>query len=255
MFKYLISLNSKIEDHGLPCMNTPRQNSDCFCQELWHECSLKRCCCFLLILLIFIVLAVGMATLSVIFLLKPEKPVFSFQSIRMDWYELNAYSGSVLFASSVLTLTLNAQNPNKVGLRYSPSRLSVYHEGLPIGVIRVPGFFQPAHSNNVSVRTRVLFQCLNLSQIFAGNDTINMTILGNVRAQLWVFHMTLLQMKVPCRVSRFIAIYIVLSGHHQTPKIIYVCFDDRLEAGFYLKLGQSQIFYSVIDVTYYCRLP
>ncbi|XP_040998950.1 uncharacterized protein LOC121244801 isoform X2 [Juglans microcarpa x Juglans regia] len=184
-------------DHGLPCMDAPRQNSDCFCcQELWHECSFKRCCCFLLIFLMFIVLAVGMATLIVIFLLKPEKPVFSFQSIRMDWYELDAYSGSVLFVSSVLTLTLNAQNPNKVGLRYSPSRLSVYHEGVPIGAIRVPGFFQPAHSNNVSVRTRVLFHYVNLSQIVAGKDIIEMNILGDVRAQLWVFHMTLLRMKV-----------------------------------------------------------
>lgn len=181
----------------------------------------------------FIVLAVGMATIIVIFLLKPEKPVFSFQSIRMDWYELDAYSGSVLFVSSVLTLTLNAQNPNKVGLRYSPSRLSVYHEGLPIGAIRVPGFFQPAHSNNVSVRTRVLFHCVNLSQIVAGKDIIEMNILGDVRAQLWVFHMTLLRMKV-CRVSRFgkiklysfIAIYFILSGHHQTPKN-HSCFKDR----------------------------
>ncbi|KAG2722527.1 hypothetical protein I3760_02G131500 [Carya illinoinensis] len=144
-------------------MDAPRQNSNCFCcQELWHECSFKRCCCFLLIFIMFIVVAVGMATLIVIFLLKPEKPVFSFQSIRMD----------------------------------CPSRLSVYHEGLPIGAIRVPGFFQPAHSNNVSVRTRVLFHCVNLSQIVAGKDIIEMNILGDVRAQLWVFHMTLLRMKV-----------------------------------------------------------
>ncbi|KAE7998981.1 hypothetical protein FH972_003470 [Carpinus fangiana] len=184
-------------------MDGPSQNSDyCFCyQQLWHECSFKRCCFFLLIFLLFILLAL----LIFIFLLKPEKPIFSFQTIRLDWYKMDVYSGSVLFVSSVITLTLNAQNPNKVGLRYSPSRLNVYYEGLPIGVIRVPGFFQPAHSNNVSVRARVLFHCVNVSQLVAGaslqdgsrkKDIIQMNILGDVRAQLWVFHMTLFKIKV-----------------------------------------------------------
>lgn len=188
-------------------MDGPTQNSYYSCyQELWRECSFKRCCLFLLIFLLLVALAVGVAILLVIFLLKPEKPVFSFQTVSLDWYKLDAYSGSVLFVSSVLTLTLKAQNPNKIGLRYSPSRLSIYHEGLPIGVIRVPGFFQPAHSNNVSVQTRVLFPCVNVSEIVAGlslqdgsrKDQIEMNILGDVRAQLWVFHMALLRIKV-CR--------------------------------------------------------
>jgi hypothetical protein len=156
---------------------------------------------FFLSFLLFILLAL----LIVIFLLKPEKPIFSFQTIRLDWYKMDVYSGSVLFVSSVITLTLNAQNPNKVGLRYSPSRLNVYYEGVPIGVIRVPGFFQPAHSNNVSVRAKVLFHCVNVSQLVAGaslqdgsrkKDIIQMNILGDVRAQLWVFHMTLFKIKV-----------------------------------------------------------
>lgn len=179
-------------------------------QELWHACSFKRCCFFLLIFLLFIVLTIGVSTLIVIFLLKPQKPVFSFQTISLDWYNLDAHSGSVLFVSSVITLTLNAQNPNKFGLRYSPSRLSIYYKGLPIGVIRVPGFIQPAHSSNVSVPTRVLFECVNVSQIVAGaslqdgskKDMINMNILGDVKAQLWVFHMAFLKIKV-CSASHF----------------------------------------------------
>ncbi|XP_062154264.1 NDR1/HIN1-like protein 10 [Alnus glutinosa] len=183
-------------------MDGPRQNSEyCFCLS---ECSFKRCCCCLLIFLVFIVVAVGVAILIVIFLLKPEKPFFSFQTVKLDWYELDAYSGSVLFVSSVMTLTLNAQNPNKVGLRYSPSRLNVYYEGVPIGVIRVPGFFQPAHSNNVSVRTRVLFHSVNVTQLVAGaslqdgsrKDIIQMNILGDVRVQLLVFDMNFLKIKV-----------------------------------------------------------
>jgi hypothetical protein len=155
------------------------------------------------------------AILIVIFLLKPEKPFFSFQTVRLDWYELDAYSGSVLFVSSVMTLTLNAQNPNKVGLRYSPSRLNVYYEGVPIGVIRVLGFFQPAHSNNVSVRTRVLFHSVNVTQLVAGaslqdwsrKDIIQMNILGDIRVQLLVFDMNFLKIKVCSMASHFAKIY------------------------------------------------
>ncbi|KAL4625192.1 hypothetical protein ACB092_05G007000 [Castanea dentata] len=182
-----------------------RQHLDCLhFQKLWHACSFKRCCLFLVIFLLFLVLTLGVATILVIFLLKPQKPVFAFQTISLDWYNLDTYSDSFLFVSSVITLTLNAQNPNKFGLRYSSTRLGLYYEGLPIGVIRVPGFIQPAHSNNVSVPTRVLFDCVNISQIVDGaslhdgsrKDMIQMNILGDVRAQLSVHHMAFLKIKI-----------------------------------------------------------
>lgn len=204
-----------------PAMDGPRQHLDCLhFQKLWHACSFKRCCLFLVIFLLFIVLTLGVATILVIFILKPQKPVFTFQTISLDWYNLDTYSDSFLFVSSVITLTLNAQNPNKFGLRYGSTRLGLYFEGLPIGVIRVPGFIQPAHSNNVSVPTRVLFDCVNVSQIVDGaslhdgprKDMIQMNILGDVRAQLLVHHMAFLKIKV-CNASHFIKTKLYSFGH------------------------------------------
>lgn len=86
---------------------------------------------------------------------------------------------------------------------------------MAIGVIRVPGFFQPAHSNNVSVRIRALFHCLNVSQLVAGaslqdgsrKDIIQINILGDVRAQLWAFHMNLL------KINSFTATCLYFSGY------------------------------------------
>ncbi|EXB38255.1 hypothetical protein L484_002476 [Morus notabilis] len=142
----------------------------------------------------------GVATLVIVFGLKPQSPVFSLETLTLDLYELNSYLNSTLFVSSVITLTLNSQNPNKLGIRYSPSRLRVYFEGMPVGTIRVPGFLQPSHSYNVTVPTRVLFQCVNVSHVLAEashENTIQMKILGDVKAQLVAFHIiTLLKIKV-----------------------------------------------------------
>ncbi|KAK3013028.1 hypothetical protein RJ639_008229 [Escallonia herrerae] len=111
---------------------------------------------------------------------------------------------STLFISSVISLTLDAVNPNKVGIRYSRSRLHVFNQGLVIGMIRVPSFYQPAHSKNVSVQTRVLFQCVNASQILSRvpqqHDSIGTfaktRILGDIRARVQVLQTTLPKFKV-----------------------------------------------------------
>lgn len=177
---------------------------DVFCQEqlCLRAYSIKGFCFFLFLLILFWIVLLGTASLIIVFVFKPQKPVFSLKTVRLDLYELNAYSGSTLLLSSVTTLTLNAQNPNKLGLAYRPSRLHIYFEGLPIGTIRVPGFLQPAHSSNVSVPTRVLFECLNVSHILAAQDVesmknkVQLRILGDVKAHLLVFHVTLLKIKV-----------------------------------------------------------
>ncbi|KAK2970017.1 hypothetical protein RJ640_008357 [Escallonia rubra] len=131
-------------------------------------------------------------------MLKPLNSVFNW----LLFYE--EYIDSTLFISSVISLTLNAVNPNKVGIRYSHSRLRVFNEGLVIGMIRIPSFYQPAHSKNVSVQTRVLFQCVNASQILSGvpqqhdsAGTIAKTrILGDIRARVQVLQTTLPKFKV-----------------------------------------------------------
>ena len=84
----------------------------------------------------------------------------------------------------------------------------------------VLGFIQPAHSNNVSVPTRVLFECVNVSQIVDGaslhdgsrKDMIQMNILGDVRAQLLVLHMAFLKIKV-CSASHFTKTKLYSFGH------------------------------------------
>lgn len=76
-----------------------------------------------------------------------------------------------MLVSSVISLTLDAENHNKFGIGFSSSRFLVYHEGLRIGIIRVPWFFQPPHSENVSVASRILLHCANLSKIVANTHT------------------------------------------------------------------------------------
>ncbi|KAM0956313.1 hypothetical protein ACFX2A_025105 [Malus domestica] len=188
-------------------MDVSSQNSDYLCfRKLCRACSFKRSCFFLLLYFLLAVVFLGVVVLVVIFHLKPQKPVFSLQNLSLDSYKLNAYSGSTLFLSSVITLSLNASNPNKFGIWYSPSRLETLslHDGLPIGTIRIPGFLQPAYSSNVSFETRILFPCVNVSQIVAEaslqdgsrKNMFQIKIVGDVGAHLLVFHIILLKIKI-----------------------------------------------------------
>ncbi|XP_050383881.1 uncharacterized protein LOC126800544 [Argentina anserina] len=175
----------------------------CF-QKLCHAYSFKRSCLFLLLFLLLPVVFLGVVTLIIIFVMKPQKPVFSLQDISVDSYKLNASLGPTLFVSSVITMTLNAQNRNKVGIWYTSSHLEALYDGLPMGTIRIPGFLQPAHSSNVTVETRLLFPCVNASQILVEaslqkdprKNTFQMKIVGDVGAHLLVFHIILLKIKV-----------------------------------------------------------
>lgn len=165
------------------------------------SCSFKTCSCFLLIL-IFLTFT---TSLFFIFFLKPQKPVFTLQTITVDYYKLHVHSNSTLFISSLLSLTLNAQNPNKVALRFSASRLYLYHERLPLlGVIQVPAFYQPAQSNDTSLLTRVLFRCVDVTRVIAGGSiqdrsskkVVQMKMLGDIRVHVLFYHLTLPTIKV-----------------------------------------------------------
>lgn len=187
-------------------MAVPTHNSNCLSLQLHHAYSFKRCSFFFLIILLSMAMMVGVSILTIVFILKPQKPVFSLQTMSLESYKLDVYSNSTLFISSVISLTLNAQNPNKVGLGFSPSRLDILYKGLPIGVIHVPGFYLPAHSYNVLVKNRVLFPCVNVSQIISEvsrQTLIQMRILGDIGAHVRVFHITLPKIKV-CLASSFV---------------------------------------------------
>jgi hypothetical protein len=148
--------------------------------------------------------AIGIAALVVVFILKPQEPRFSLETIRVDSYKLNAYSNSTLLISSVVSLLLNAQNHNKVGIKYSPSRLHIFHQGIPIGLIRVPQFYQPAHSDNVGLTAQISLPRLNVTRIFdqgvskekARKNVLQMKILGDARLHLLLSRLTLPKIKV-----------------------------------------------------------
>ncbi|GMI91722.1 hypothetical protein HRI_002841500 [Hibiscus trionum] len=188
-------------------MRAPMHHSGCLPlrqPSLKQERFLRRCCFFLSLYLLVIVSTVGLGGLMVVFVLKPQKPVFSVQTVTLDAYQLNVYSNSTLFVSAVASLVLNASNPNKISLGYSPSRLQLYSEGLPMAVIRVPGFFQPAHSKNVSLTTRVLIPCVNVSQVLSGGwlqdqqgqSIVPMKLSGDIKVNLHFPHITLPKIKV-----------------------------------------------------------
>ncbi|KAL0354432.1 UNVERIFIED_CONTAM: GDSL esterase/lipase 5 [Sesamum radiatum] len=127
-------------------------------------------------------------------------PVFSLQTVHVESYKLNVTSQNLL-VSSVFSLNMTADNPNKVALSYEPSRFHVLSQGLVVGLIRIPQFHQPPLSKNVSVQTRVLFERVNVSEIMSGSSSsskgvFGIRILGDVRAQVRIFHLTLPKIKV-----------------------------------------------------------
>ncbi|KAG5228875.1 NDR1/HIN1 protein [Salix suchowensis] len=186
-------------------MDVSSKNPGCFCCPAFHNaCSFRTCFLFVLFLLLFIVIAIGIAAMVVVFILKPQEPRFSLETIRVDSYKLSAYSNSTLLISSAVSMLLNAQNHNKVGIKYSPSRLHIFHQGVPIGLIRVPQFYQPAHSDNVGLTAQISLPRLNVTQIFdqgvskekARKNAVQMKILGDARLHLQFSHLTLPRIKV-----------------------------------------------------------
>ncbi|KGN45450.1 uncharacterized protein LOC101214000 [Cucumis sativus] len=174
---------------------TPFSHRFC-CKQICTLYTLKRFCFFLLFLAIFSIIAIAIAALPVIFLLKPREPIFSLHSVRLDWYNITIRSGSPIL-SSVFTLTLNSQNPNKLGIKYSPSRLLlIYDESAVIGTIRVPEVFQPARSGERIVRTRLLLHQLDVDLLETTREFVEMKIIGDVGVELFVLHMKVIKMKV-----------------------------------------------------------
>ncbi|XP_038899414.1 NDR1/HIN1-like protein 13 [Benincasa hispida] len=174
---------------------TPFSSRFC-CEQICTLYTLKRFCFFLFVVALFSIIAIAIAALPVIFLLKPREPIFSLQSLRLDWYNITVRSGSPIL-SSVFTLTLNSQNPNKIGIKYSPARLLLIYDGTAvIGTIRVPEVFQPARSVDQSVRTRLLLHQFDVDLLETIQEFVEMKIIGDVGVELFVLHMAVIKMKV-----------------------------------------------------------
>nr|GME18930.1 NDR1/HIN1-like protein 13 [Ipomoea batatas] len=183
-------------------------SSSCF-HQFFHAFSFKKFSLFLSIFVLTITLILGSTALVVVFILKPHQPVFSLQAIRLDSYNLDV-SNSTLYVSSVVSLTLIAGNPNKFGVGYSPTVLHLLYQSEDIGMVIVPGFYQPAHSKNLTFETEALLQCVNVSEILSGisrnsrnNDSFQASIVGDVVAEVRLLHAHLPKVKLAleCNIS------------------------------------------------------
>ncbi|PIN09549.1 hypothetical protein CDL12_17870 [Handroanthus impetiginosus] len=162
-----------------------------------------KTCLFLLLFISMIIFLFGIPLLCIILILKPQMPDFSLQTVHIQSYKLNITSQN-LIVSSIFSLNLIAKNPNKVGLSYDSSRFHVLSQGLVVGLIRIPQFHQPPLSNNVSIQTRALFECVNLSEMMYRNSrkedsskgVFGIRILGDVGAQVRIFNITLPKIKI-----------------------------------------------------------
>ncbi|XP_058106985.1 uncharacterized protein LOC131250723 [Magnolia sinica] len=200
--------NMDFQAHGM--FGRPKSNYSYF-HEKDFGCSFKRCSCFVLLFLSLSVTLLGVIALVIVFALRPRKPIFALQAVRVESFKINGSDGPDAYVSSKILLLFNTQNPNKVGLRYSPSQLFVLDKGVPVGVANVPDFYQPAHSKNVSVQGRVMFEHVSLSQIAGGNllkgtnggDHAVVRIVGDITARVHAMHVTLPKIKVAldCEIS------------------------------------------------------
>ncbi|KAL1551482.1 NDR1/HIN1-like protein 6 isoform X1 [Salvia divinorum] len=174
------------------------------CQDLNIPFSFNKTLLFFLLFIFLIVFIVGVPLLCIFFILKPKMPDFSLQRIDVESYKLDLSSQN-LVVSSVFSLNLKADNPNKIGLSFEASRFYVLSQGLVVGLIRIPQFHQPPLSKNVSVQTRVLFESVNVSEIMDRNSrkyqsskgaSDDIRILGDVAAKVRIFNITLPKIKV-----------------------------------------------------------
>ncbi|CAN4089197.1 unnamed protein product [Withania somnifera] len=167
---------------------------------------------FFLFTFIFLIALVVVAIPSLLFLiLKPQQPIFSLQTLKVQSYNLNlSNTGSDPLFSSVVCLTLLAQNPNKVGIRYGPTRFHVFNEGVVIGMIQVPAFYQPPHTNNLTLDARAIFYCVNVTQILSNislrqsssiKSVTLASIIGDVAAQVKLLNVNLPKLAVGCAIN------------------------------------------------------
>ncbi|KAM3245827.1 hypothetical protein P3L10_007594 [Capsicum annuum] len=224
-----------------------------------HLFSFKKCL-FFLFTFFFLIALVVVAIPSLLFLiLKPQKPIFSLQTLKVQSYQLNvSKSGSDPLFSSVVCLTLTAQNPNKVGIRYKPTRFQVFNDGLVIGMIQVPAFYQPPRTYNLTLETRLIFYCVNVTQILSSislkhNSSIKSVVtiaslFGDVVAQVKLLNVNLPMVKlaVECainidqndiKLSNQMVIYSLKAAKHNTiplPMNIRGSLSNKCSASIYI---------------------
>ncbi|KAG0469366.1 hypothetical protein HPP92_018694 [Vanilla planifolia] len=112
------------------------------------------------------------------------------------------------------SLLFLAQNDNKFGIRYGPANLGLTLEGDPIGIIEVPGFYQPPNGTNVTLITHVMMKRLDISRFVLGKTgcvgehpcdgkPLEVRIVGMVRAGIHVnnFSFPRLKICIDCKIK------------------------------------------------------
>lgn len=171
--------------------------------------------------------------LFVFFALKPKKPQFELQQVSVH-YLIFTTSSAATYLSLNISLLFTASNPNKVGIKYSPADLYVMYKGVPLGVARVPAFFQPAHSLS-SFSAGVAVDRLDVSTVNAAdlvrdaavNDRVDLNVVGDVAARIRVLDINSPKVKVTphcthsfflfCSSPLFIIVIIII--YHNIPII------------------------------------
>ncbi|KAL6585233.1 hypothetical protein OROMI_004522 [Orobanche minor] len=161
----------------------------------------------ILIISSLLILFLGVPLLCIILILKPHMPDFSIKTVHVKSYKLDISSEN-LMVSSFLFVHLIAENPNKVGLSYGPSRFHVLSRGLVVGLIRIPEFHQPPSSKNVSIETQVLLESVNVGEIMYGSSeeegddddpssgVSGLRMLGDVRVRVRMFRIAFPKVKI-----------------------------------------------------------
>ncbi|EFJ07439.1 hypothetical protein SELMODRAFT_418701 [Selaginella moellendorffii] len=144
----------------------------------------RRCCCigFLLVVVLAAIVA-----LVLFLVLRPRRPDFSLQDARIVSFRVEqpaplTTSGMAVLLSMDLELTLAAHNPNKVGIRYSATRIYIYYRRNFVGLAVAPAFYQPARSSGL-VRASIVVDRVNVLQATA-EDLLQDAASGIVKLDL-----------------------------------------------------------------------
>lgn len=173
--------------------------------------SFKGCCCCLFLLFAFLLLLAVAVILVIVLAIKPKKPQFDLQSVRVQYLGINptpaaqtpvtTATAAAAAASASVSLTIlmlfSAVNDNKVGIKYGDSKFTIMYRGIPLGRGIVPGFYQPAHSVR-RVQTTISVDRVNLLQADAAdllrdatvNDRVELRVAGDVGAKIRILGFT-----------------------------------------------------------------
>ncbi|KAK5846874.1 hypothetical protein E1A91_A03G048200v1 [Gossypium mustelinum] len=106
-----------------------------------------RCCCCLLTTILSLLLAAAIAAAVIYFVLKPEAPNYSVESVAIKGFNLTSPSP----LSPEFDVTVRADNGNdKIGIYYEKgSSVNVYYQDINLCNGALPVFYQP--TNNVTL--------------------------------------------------------------------------------------------------------